>query len=389
MKSSPSSRRGRASRHADLLVELSEGLAHSGSRVEDFFWKTKLDDEIQRNLLESDESSLTTALNRLADRESRAYEELADAIEGNVEHQTSSVNEKEFDFLLFAIPILAWSRILLPTKTLSKSQIDRIHNALIENIFNSSASICLADFFYSPDQLPETFGETKELMLNLCNSLPKKNLKIDSSKLNKTSKFLADQRYILGVISVPKGESIFRWQDGILSREEVFAAWKKVTKNLLNDLLSACAYELILPRAYYVACRDADKSARRFSISASVSYLVTSLEITTNSISVVVGSCYSRQLEEYRISFFSEEVGDFIHGVTWPLLGSEDEMSEVIDEIEQSIKDAGVNNYKILTQRLPMEYCEDCGSPLYPNLDGEMIHTEFPESEEIYNQNLH
>ena len=61
MKSSPSSRRGRASRQADLLVELSEGLAHSGSRVEDIFWKTKLDDEIQRNLLESDENSLTTA----------------------------------------------------------------------------------------------------------------------------------------------------------------------------------------------------------------------------------------------------------------------------------------------------------------------------------------
>ena len=92
------------------LVELSEGLAHSRSRVEDIFWKAKLDNEIQRNLLESDENSLTTALNRLADRESRAYEELADAIEGNVEHQTSSVGEKEFDFLLFAIPILAWSR---------------------------------------------------------------------------------------------------------------------------------------------------------------------------------------------------------------------------------------------------------------------------------------
>ena len=121
MKSSPSSRRGRASRQADLLVELSEGLAHSGSRVEDIFWKTKLDDEIQRNLLESDENSLTTALNRLADRESRAYEELADAIEGNVEHQISLVKGKEFDFLLFAIPILAWSRVLLPTKTLSKS----------------------------------------------------------------------------------------------------------------------------------------------------------------------------------------------------------------------------------------------------------------------------
>ena len=48
MKSSPSSRRGRGSREADLIVELAEGLAQSGSRVEDIFWTKKLNDEIQK-----------------------------------------------------------------------------------------------------------------------------------------------------------------------------------------------------------------------------------------------------------------------------------------------------------------------------------------------------
>ena len=70
--------------------------------------------------------------------------------------------------------------------------------------------------------------------------MPKKSLKIDPNVLNQTAKFLADQRYILGVVSVSKGESIFRWQAGPETKEEVFTAWKKIGKNLLNDLLPAC-----------------------------------------------------------------------------------------------------------------------------------------------------
>ena len=389
MKSSPSSRRGRASREADLIVELAEGLAQSGSKVEDIFWTKKLNEEIQKNLKSSDETTLNTALDRLAERESRAYEELADAIEGNVEHQTLSYENEKKDVLLFAIPILAWSRMLLPTKTLTKSQLERIKKSLIGNIFNKNAHISLADFFYSPDQLPESFGETKDLMNKLTECLPKNNLKIDSSSLNQTTKFLADQRYILGIASITEGEPIFLWQSGPETREEVYVTWKKVGKNLLNDLLPACAYELILPRAYYVACRDADKSARKFSITASVSYLATLLTTSANMLSVIVGGCYNRQLEEYRISFFSDTSVDAIHGVIWPLLGAEDEMSDIVEEIEHSLKDSGVERVQILSQRLPMEYCEECGSPLYPNFDGEMTHTELPEPEEGSNQNLH
>jgi hypothetical protein len=278
---------------------------------------------------------------------------------------------------------------LLPTKTLSKPQLERIKKALIGNIFNENSEISLIDFFFSPDQLPETFGETKDWMFKLSECLPNKFLKIDPSTLNQTAKFLADQRYILGVISVPQGESIFRWQSGPESRDEVFAAWKKVGKNLLNDLLPACAYELVLPRAYYVACRDADKSARKFSITASVSYLTTSLSTTSSMLNVVVGACYNRQLEEYRISFFEDTSVEVIHGVIWPLLGAEDEMSDVVDEIEHSLREAGIERVQVLTQRLPMEFCEECGTPLYPNFDGEMTHTEFPDLEEGSSQNLH
>jgi hypothetical protein len=75
--------------------------------------------------------------------------------------------------------------------------------------------------------------------------------------------------------------------------------------------------------------------------------------------------------------------------VVWPLLGAEDEMSEVSDEIETTLKDAGVQSLIMLRQRLPMEYCEECGAPLYPNPEGEMVHAELPEITEAPSQHLH
>ena len=154
MKTSPSSRRGRASREADSLIQLSEGLAQSGSRAEDRFWETRLDVEIDALLATGDEGSLNAALYRLADRESRAYEELADAIEGRVESAEVQTSEGSRDLLLFAAPVLAWSRMPLPTRLLSDPIIRSLKKSLAEEVFCEGVDLAVANYFFSPDQLP-------------------------------------------------------------------------------------------------------------------------------------------------------------------------------------------------------------------------------------------
>ena len=42
-----------------------------------------------------------------------------------------------------------------------------------------------------------------------------------------------------------------------------------------------------------------------------------------------------------------------------------------------------------LDHRLPLEYCDDCGAPLYPNPDGEPVHAELPEEEASVPRHLH
>jgi hypothetical protein len=389
MKKSPSSRRGRASREADVLVEFAEGLAQSGSRAEDNFWEARLEKEIEALLKDADEGSLNAALDRLADRESRAYEELADAIEGRVEHAIVKTSDGERDVLLFAAPVLAWSRMPLPTRPIPAGVAKATSKALAEVVFAPNVDLTIANYFFSPDQLPETFCDTAEFRQHLTQSLPDGVMKVDPASLKETAQFLADQRYIIGAVSVPKGEAIFRWQSGDAVREQVLKDWLDVSQTVLTPLLPACAFESMLPRAYYVACRDADRSARPFSIRASVAFLATTLSVSPNLLTAVVGGCYNRQLEEYRIGFSVAQEEEIIHGVVWPLLGAEDEMSDVAEDIENTLKESGLQRVTMLRQRLPMEYCEDCGAPLYPNVDGELVHAELPDVVEEQSQHLH
>ena len=389
MKTSPSSRRGRASREADRLVELAEGLAQSGSRAEDHFWESRLDGEIDALLQNNDEGSLNAALDRLADRESRAYEELADAIEGRVEHVLVRSSDGQRDVLLFAAPVLAWSRMPLPTRVLGAKITEDLRHALKAHVFADDTDVVLADYFFSPDQLPESFGETAEFRTSLMSHLTDGRLPVDTGSLNETAQFLADQRYILGVVAGPAGKALFKWQEGMVNREEVHAAWNQAVEKSLGELLPACGFEPMLPRAYYVACRDADRAARPFSISASVAFLCTTLSIAPNNLVATIAGCYNRQLEEYRIGFQVADEEEVIHGIVWPLLGAEDEMSDVIDEVESVLKESGLVRIEVLRQRMPMEYCDDCGAPLYPNTEGEMVHAELPETGEPSGAHLH
>jgi hypothetical protein len=65
--------------------------------------------------------------------------------------------------------------------------------------------------------------------------------------------------------------------------------------------------------------------------------------------------------------------------VVWPLLGTEDESSEIVSEIETLLRECGITEVAVLDHRFPLEFCEDCGVPLYPNLDAELVHAELPE----------
>jgi hypothetical protein len=71
------------------------------------------------------------------------------------------------------------------------------------------------------------------------------------------------------------------------------------------------------------------------------------------------------------------------------LVGEEDESSDTVSQIEATLRECGIELTTLLDNRFLLEYCEECGAPLFPNPEGEVVHAEFPEEGEVVPMHLH
>ncbi|MBM4180847.1 MAG: DUF2863 family protein [Betaproteobacteria bacterium] len=368
--------RHRLSRDAERLAWLAQGLADSGSRLEDAWLEAEIGALIERLLRAGEEDALNQALDRLHETNARAYDELADLIEAGCE--VSRVGDTAR--LIIALPVLAWSRYAIPTRSVPKATLDALRAQLGAHVLGAEARAHFADYLFSPDQLPQGYAETRAFADELWNAAAAgKDLKVDTRRLTESQVFVSDVRYLLASVQVPVGRPVFRWNETEGGRPAALAAWREQGGPNFQNLLTGCAYELLLPDAYFAAWRQADRDTRPFALKAAVEYLKTLFNEPANRIRAVAAPYYEHWLEEWRVAFTLANSDDVVHGVTWPLLGHEDENADLGAEIETLLKSTGIGEVRILDTRMPLEYCDDCGAPLFPNPDGENVHAELPE----------
>lgn len=377
MKRSPIRRRPKVSRDANELARLAIGLASSGSRAEDSYWEKHMNAVIGRVLSAGEDETLEAALDRLYDDDPRAYDELADVIEA----RTESPPREGFNMVLMAAPLLAWSRAAIPAGSISAEVLANLRVQLQAHVLGKNTQLALADVLFSPDQLPQGYSKTLKLAEQLAEAAGHgRNLHVEAKRLPKSGEFLADARYLLAAIAVPSTEALFRWQEEGTTREGALAQWRTQGTSCLAPLLQGCAYELLLPDAYYAAGRKAEREARPFSLRAAITLIESGLSAKPETIRAVIAPFYDERLEEYRVAFSVDgKVDSVVYGVVWPLLGAEDEHTECVAEIEALLRERGVSGLTTLDERLPLEYCDDCGAPLFANGEGEPVHAEWPE----------
>ena len=382
MKRNRLGRRGGLPRDAEQLLWLANGLADSSSRAEDHFWDQRLADAVDGLLRAEDEEALTTALDHLSSATSsvHAYDELADMIESRAEGALKS--DDQHDVLLIAAPVMAWSRYRIPAAPIAAAVMANLRVHLKAHVLATGVKLALADFLFSPDQLPQGYCATADFATHLGKAAEAdSDLHIKTDNLPETAQFLSDNRYLLGAVVVPKGAPIFRWQEEDCSRDLALEQWRAQGGACVAPLLTGCAFEVVLPNAYFAASREADKASRPYSIQASVAFLSTTLDTPAAGVRAVVAPCFERQVEEFRIGFTLSGQNDVVHGVVWPLLGAEDESSETLSQIEATLQACGITDIMILDNEFPMEYCDDCGAPMYPSPEGEAVHAELPEEQ--------
>lgn len=393
MKRTRSTRHARLTPRIETLVQLAEAYALSSSRLEDAAWENELDALIISLIDEHNEEGLNAALDHLHGSNSRAYDMLADMMEAHCECLSlkDQDKDKEYDVQLIAAPVLAWSRFNIPSGTIAAPLLETLRVQLQAHVLAANARLVLANFLFSPDHLPQGFCPTAELTRELGEAaLHHRTVSIDPAMLPESMKFLSDTRYLLGAVLVPKGEALFRWQEKDGNRATAERNWLSQGGNAIQPLLTGCASELLLPQSYFSACRESDRASRPFSLQASIEFLKTTLNISARDLRAIVAPFYEDDLVEYRIGFTQGMDKDVIYGLVWPLLEAEDDNTDTPAQIEALLKQHGVEQVIQLDHRFPVEFCDDCGTPLYPSPDGEIVHAELPEDEaEAVPRHLH
>lgn len=409
----------RLSAESQRLMVLAQGLVQSGSRLEARAWETALDAQIHKLLKSHHQAGIDHALDRLFTSEPEGYDALMEAVEAGSESVAIEHEGVRYDALLIAVPILAWTRFSIASGPIATELVQTLSTHLQAHLLAPKAQVAMAPMLYSIDQLPRTPSDTFALTHRLAQAALKNDaVKITPHDLD-TAPFLADIRYLLAVTVVPAGTELFCWQttQNLQHRAQALEQWQAQATPTIVRLLPGCGIDLLLPQAYYLACREADRSIRPASIRAAVHFLTNTLEIDATMLQAVIGAFgeedAQERTEEYRVSFMLADDTDVLYGVVWPLYGAEDaeealrgvlqeslqgslhdslqnsramivannaeEAIAPIDEILGLLREAGVTKVHQHEERFLLEFCDDCGAPLYPDLDAELVHAEMPE----------
>jgi len=294
MKRTRFSRRSKQTPATEELIHLAGNLSQSSSRLEDEYWQARLAGAIDRLLGNGDDATLNSALDHLYGAGGRAYDELADLVESCCETRRLEAGTSQ-DVVLFAAPVLAWSRFVIPSGSIAPELMATLRVQLQAHVLARDVRLGLADFLWSPDQLPQSYGDTAQLTERLAKAaLHGRDLKIEPSTLPETVNFLSDTRYLIGAAAAPRGSALFRWQEDDGSRAEALKQWRSQGGDALRPMLPACALELLLPQPYHAAAREADRASRPYSLRAAVAFLQTTLNVAAAELRAVAAGAIGR-----------------------------------------------------------------------------------------------
>jgi Protein of unknown function (DUF2863) len=282
---------------------------------------------------------------------------------------------------------VAWSRYAIASGPLGENDdsfaksgsktADALMIALHTHVLAQGTRACLSPFLYSIDQMPISFSGVHKLAQKLSlAAVGTKRPSFDSAKLPTAADLLADVRFLIVGVSVPEGAPLFRWQEDLaLTREACAITWTKHAKPLMASLLPGCEFECLLPDAYFVSCREADRRVRPYAIRAAVSFLENTLKVKPDKVHAVVAAVGEKAVTEFRISFITPGQSDVVHGSIWPVFSAEEDESEII----RVLRECKVRNIITPEGMFDPEHCDDCGAPLFANEDSEMVHPAWPD----------
>lgn len=389
------------------LVSLALEMFYASSFLESEFCRKKLDALVFRLLQAKKQSVLNDAIEYLFTTDMEAYNCLLEVAEALSESAVIERNGKRYHALLVAIPVLAWTRFSIASGTLAPELVESVADRFARLILADDVRFALAPGLYAVDQLPYSHVDVIAVTQGLIQSIVQGS-RFELASRQETVPFLADGRYLLASVMAAEGEPLFRWQAisdpaGFeMVKEDCLKLWRQEMTPIMAEVLPGCNVELLLPGGFFNTCRKADQAIRPSTIRAAVHYLVHALDTQPENLCAVVGGFGKDldgvQVEEYRIGFYRKDNEKIVYGIVWPVYGTEEvngmnlpsrleghssassrKGGKQLLDIFQLLRELGVSYEKTAVERFAMEFCEDCGAPLFADTNGELVHAEMPE----------
>jgi hypothetical protein len=386
------------------LATLAQSMVQSTSRIEARSWEARLDTVLQKQLGGNQQQAIDSALDHLFHTDLDAYDALLDSVEAISSGCSIEHDGKTYDALLIAVPILAWTRFAIPSGAIPAPALQAISAQLYGHVLAANARAAITPALFSIDQLPRSYCDNFLLVRRMAEAaLAGKALQVPAD-LPETAPFLADTRYLLVAVTAEAGQPLLRWQEEdagtsrSASAQTALTQWQLQAGPNLQALMPGCGIELLLPGAYYVTCRDADKAIRPISLRAAVHYLTHTLGIEAEQLQVVIApvgdEAGEMRVDEFRISFGPASNNEVYYGVVWPLYDEEsaEEMMPSLglrrgpnapltpqQQIITVLRESGITRIQQVESVMAPEYCDDCGSPFFADVEEEMVHAEMPE----------
>lgn len=398
----------RLSAESQRLVNSSQAVAGSTSRLEERAWERTLDLQLHKQLKSNHQGMIDAALDHLFKSDLDGYDVLVEAVEANSEACALDYDGKVYSVQLLALPVLAWTRFSIASGNLPAEVRNGLFAHLHAHVLADNVHLALAPALYAIEQLPRHHADVFALTQRMGQSALKQSTPQLSLEHTPTAPFLADTRYLIAAVAVPTGAPVFRWQmdehsSTIHEREAALEAWTAQATPLLTRFLPGCNVELLLPQPYYFACREADKRIRPAAIRAADHYLTQTLGVASSELHANIGSFCENingQIDEYRVGFSLGNDDGVVYGIVWPLYEQEDgdEVRDLsapdsartpIEEILGVLRECGIVQIKLHEERYTMEFCDDCGTPLFPAPDGDLVHAEMPEDAPASTEHFH
>lgn len=302
---------------------------------------------------------------------------------------SESVVDERGSALLLLVPIMAWSRYRNYHGVLDSDVLEKIADAVRDTFSSSRARVIMGSHMLSADHLPEDFREVRGLVEDMRRCYHGEVFDIRSLVREVPPPDFADSRYLLCCVAADKTEDLFRSeQDTLVDMARGMMDFCRRVSDLLEFTMIGSVYEVQPVGGYFQSWRESETAMRAWGLKALVDF-AGSMGFEADKLIASIGlfvpnARESDKMSELRIGLTPKNERDhIICGIAWPVMPDEtDAFSSTAHDILES---KGLHSIVEHQQSFSLEWCEDCGSPLYATPDGLVVHVELPVVENVGN----